>query len=241
MTASKISQARTSSVSPSFQASMARFASKANHDFREPLAMLKFMVQHLRSGADPAQQEKLFAAADESLSHLQRYTQQLIDYSWLLSEPDDLQIVNTDLMHLIDEAIEDLIDIYPSADIIVDRNTQAHRTASIDKKALRMALSAVIENAIVHGQSSQVLVKIENGQDGSIAICVTDHGPGISPSDVSLIKSPFAQAKRQDVVDTTYFGLGLTIADAACETLGGKLVLDGKVKAGTRVLLHIPA
>lgn len=240
MTASKTAQTGTLIDRTTFQASMARFASKANHDFREPLAMLKFMIQHLRSSADPAEHEKLFAAADESISHLQRYTQQLIDYAWLQSGPTDLQFAEVEISRIVAEVVEDLRKIHPSADVTFE-HTQMPQTAIVDTKVLRMALSAVIDNAIVHAGSSEISVEVQTAELGRVEICVTDHGPGIPASDVPQIKLPFAQAKRQDVVDATYFGLGLTIADSACATLGGKLIIDEEVKDGARVLLQLPA
>lgn len=72
--------------------------------------------------------------------------------------------------------------------------------------------------------------------DETVAIVVSDSGPGIAPKDVDRIFDPFYTTKRQDMGT----GLGLSISRSILRRLGGDLIVDSVYGSGAEFILMIP-
>lgn len=72
--------------------------------------------------------------------------------------------------------------------------------------------------------------------DETVAIVVSDSGPGIAPKDVERIFDPFYTTKRQDMGT----GLGLSISRSILRRLGGDLIVDSVYGSGAEFILMIP-
>lgn len=83
---------------------------------------------------------------------------------------------------------------------------------------LDSAISNLVDNAIRHGRGP-VTVEAATGPDGRAAIRVRDRGPGISPGNRARIYDRFFTTAR----DHGGTGLGLCIARAVAERVGGRL------------------
>jgi signal transduction histidine kinase len=73
--------------------------------------------------------------------------------------------------------------------------------------------------------------------DATVAIAITDDGPGISPADLGRIFEPFFSTKGRDQGS----GLGLAICHSLIEVLEGSLVVESRVGGGTTVRVLLPA
>ena len=71
-------------------------------------------------------------------------------------------------------------------------------------------------------------------QNGSVALVVTDSGPGIAPERRARVFEPFYSGKPNGS------GLGLTIAERIVAAHGGRIEIDSEPGRGTRVTLLFP-
>jgi signal transduction histidine kinase len=71
-------------------------------------------------------------------------------------------------------------------------------------------------------------------QNGSVALVVTDSGPGIAPERRARVFEPFYSGKPNGT------GLGLTIAERIVAAHGGRIEIDSEPGRGTRVTLLFP-
>jgi two-component system osmolarity sensor histidine kinase EnvZ len=96
----------------------------------------------------------------------------------------------------------------------------------------------LVDNALRHGAPPvEIATRMEHG---AVVLEITDHGPGIPPSQVEHLKRPFTrgEAARSGASGA---GLGLAIVERIARLHGGTLHLLPREGGGTRVRLTFPA
>ncbi|WUR15315.1 ATP-binding protein [[Empedobacter] haloabium] len=107
---------------------------------------------------------------------------------------------------------------------------------------LGQALSALFENAVVHGLAGRddgtVTIAAHGLDDGAIALSVSDDGAGIAPEHVARVYDPFFTTRP----GAGAAGLGLHIThNIVTGVLGGRIALDSTPGLGTTFTLTLPA
>jgi len=106
---------------------------------------------------------------------------------------------------------------------------------------LREILLNVLDNAVKFSHpGGHVSIRIELRAE-SVAILVSDNGPGIAPDIVGRIFNPFTQAERSLVRQHEGIGLGLPMVRRFAELHGGSVELDSVPGQGTTVTVLLPA
>lgn len=100
---------------------------------------------------------------------------------------------------------------------------------------LRRILANLMGNALRHAPGGDVMLGAGRYADGSLRLCVTDNGPGF-PAD--LLPRLFEAATRGGTEPGT--GMGLHIAAAHAEGLGGSLSARNMDRGGAQVTLVLP-
>ena len=105
--------------------------------------------------------------------------------------------------------------------------------------AIARALSNVVANALMASPDKDVMVAIksESGVAGRIRITVTDQGLGMSAATLAHAGEPFFTTRPAG----EGMGLGLFIARAAAEGIGGTMTIDSSEGRGTTVTFDLPA
>jgi two-component system sensor histidine kinase KdpD len=108
---------------------------------------------------------------------------------------------------------------------------------SVDARLIQQALSALLSNAVVHGNSDQP-VDISVARDHStLVISVADRGPGIAPGDENKVLEKFYRGPR---TRPGGIGLGLSIARQLVEAHGGEIVAQNRENGGARFSMRLP-
>jgi CheY-like chemotaxis protein len=111
-----------------------------------------------------------------------------------------------------------------------------------DALRLRQILSNFLSNALKFTERREVQVILDRlaseDQRELIALRVKDSGIGISAEDQALLFQPFAQGDGGGQrADST--GLGLTICRRLAEMMGGEIVMESRLGAGTTMSLIV--
>jgi two-component system sensor histidine kinase RegB len=101
-------------------------------------------------------------------------------------------------------------------------------------RAWARALRGLIRNALQASQSP-VEVAIQSVK-GQVEIVIRDHGTGMSPEVLARVGEPFFTTKEVG----RGMGLGVFLARALAERLGGSLELSSKLEQGTTVRVLLP-
>ena len=112
-------------------------------------------------------------------------------------------------------------------------------TIVADQSYLRAILSNLLQNAIKFSPNrNEVVVEIAE-QRGNHVIRVTDKGFGIPSDEIASVFEPFRRGSNASTVSGT--GLGLAVAKAAAESLGGDLRVKQSSTSGSTFEVSLPS
>jgi two-component system, OmpR family, sensor histidine kinase MprB len=186
----------------------------ASHELRTPLTSLTTNLDLLEDGAglaDP-QAPALVRAAREQAGELDQLITDLLDLARYRESAPHRETVRLDLLTL--EVVGRLQQRAPGTAI----ETQLQPSlVEVDAAAVDRAIANLIDNAIKWNPPGvPIRVIVENGR-----VSVTDHGPGISETDLPRVFERFYRAAAARGMPGA--GLGLAIVGSVAEANGGTL------------------
>lgn len=111
-----------------------------------------------------------------------------------------------------------------------------------DSTLFRRAISNLFSNALQYtSQGGKIHVSIQNMEDHSVQISITDTGIGIPPKHLSKIFDRFYRADNAKSLNPQGAGLGLAIVKTIVELHGGIVEVQSELAKGSTVLLSFPA
>lgn len=187
------------------------------HDLRAPLASIAVAAAGLRDEqSEPSlERERLLDAIEESVDSLDRIVTDLLDAGRLAWGAPRVRIAPVELVDVLDGPLRHLgrpVDL----DIPVDLPAIA-----ADRGLLERVIDNLLRNAVHHGGSLARVGLRARCEEGEVVVQVIDHGPGVHPADYARMFAPF---ERLDARVGFGVGMGLAVARAFTEAMGGRLV-----------------
>ena len=127
-------------------------------------------------------------------------------------------------MRLLDPDRQINLDIPPGLEVVGDRD------------AFKQVMMILLDNAIKHSDGEIDIRAILNNT--TVVIRVQDYGEGISPDVLPHIFDRFYRGEDRVIVPG--FGLGLPIAKALVEGMGGEVSIVSELGKGSIVTVHLP-
>ncbi len=200
------------------------------HDLRSPLGALKGYVHLLKDGhfgevSEP--QAKVLGRVERITDHLTSLTRNIEDFGRLARGCLHVETHSVVLSEVVEEAcaIVDLrardreLDILRSVD-----PDDLHVVAEPDR--LRQVVIQLLDNAVKHGPpGTNVEIRAREVGGGRVRVWVRDEGPGVPAESAELIFEPYRQIAPPPNAPNG-LGLGLAIARALVEHMGGSLTLE---------------
>jgi two-component system, OmpR family, sensor kinase len=112
-------------------------------------------------------------------------------------------------------------------------------TLVADAEGLRIALDALVENAVKYTEATDAIEIRSRTEGAELVIEVADEGTGIPPEALDRIFERFARADASRNRAHGGVGLGLTIADAIVKAEGGHCTVETS-PAGSTFALRLP-
>ena len=204
-----------------------------SHELRTPISALHAVLENVADGIAPAD-EKTMRAALAQTARLNRLVSELLDLSRLDGGALPLAREEFEVGAFLDDAVAQSSS---PARVSVQVRPPSLR-ASADVARLHQVVSNLVENALRHSPSGD-LVRLEaTSVDGSLQLDVVDHGPGIPPSERARVFERFTRGGSSAADGGT--GLGLAIARWAVELHGGGIAVVGD-RPGCRIRVTLPA
>ena len=220
-----------------------RFVADASHELATPVAGIRGYVSILRGwGADDAEvRTEAVNAIDRESRRMARLASELLT---LVRSEQALQVrqVRFDVNMAARETLAVISSRY------TDKN---QRFVGPDEGPLMMVgdpdrvedvLSILLDNAAKYTPAAGRVSVTTRRRRESIAIDVSDTGPGIPPQDLPNIFERFyrSDTSRTRAPGVGGFGLGLAIARSITEELGGSLEVESTLGFGTTFTLTLP-
>ena len=214
------------------------FVANVSHELRTPLAGIRLLIETLRKGraqAPEARDRVLERLAIEE-QRLEQLVERILQWrrldAGLSGGPHTRQSVAT----LVSDAISPLELRGPALEIDIDDDLPP---VEADRPALVGALRNLVDNAVkFSGDAGPVELRARRTPSG-VVVEVSDHGPGIAPSETKRIFDRFYRSPAQRRHPGT--GLGLAIAKRVVEMHKGRLDLKSAPGKGSTFSIHLPA
>ena len=201
-----------------------RMLGAIGHDLRTPLAALRVRIESVEDEQDRAKMADTIAEMNRTLDDILSLAR--------LGRPSEA-LTEVDLAALVDAVVEDFRDL--DADVTF---TEAPRlTMFLRPSLMRRAVRNLIENAIKYGGATEVTLE---SQPGSVAIVVSDHGPGIPENQLTAVFEAFTRIETSRNKDTGGIGLGLALACAIVREAGGDIKLTNRPTGGLEARIILP-
>jgi two-component system phosphate regulon sensor histidine kinase PhoR len=213
---------------------MREFLRNAAHQLRTPLAGITAAIETLQSGAKelPAERDRFLGHVQTHANRLSRIARGLL----VLARAEIGETLALDVVQL-GPLLDDLVsEAEPGEGVALRGRYAAGLAALAAPDLLREALAALVDNAIFHTESGEIVVGARQSE-GKVVVTVADSGPGIPPEFHARIFQPFFRLGGTG----EGFGLGLAIAAQAVQAMHGQIDVSSEVGAGATFIVSLPS
>lgn len=204
--------------------------SSASHEIKGPLTTLKIQSQLLREAMPGDRERQRLLSMDAHLEHMNRLVNQLLDVSRLEDgrlplrpEPLDLGTLVAEVVGRFDDALREA-----GCEVMIDRTGDLR--GAWDRLRLESILTNLLANAMKYGKGKPITIAVVD--DGErVRVRVRDRGVGIAPSAQGRLFHRFVRAAPDEPFRG--HGLGLWIARAFAESMGGTITVDSAPGQGS--------
>lgn len=210
------------------------FVTNAAHELQSPLTAIVSAIEVLQAGAKDRPERDIFLGhierASERLAHLVRAL--LI----LARAQTGAEAPRTELIALHPLLSDIAAQLRPVDAVNVEISCPPDAAAVTNRELFEQVILNVAENAAKYTANGRIELAAQVS-DGQVEIRVSDTGRGIPPEEHDRV---FERFYRGAEAISAGSGLGLSIARAATQALGGEVTLESELGAGTLVRIRLP-
>jgi two-component system sensor histidine kinase AtoS len=212
-------------------ATVGQVASRIAHEVRNPLAIIRSMVQNLGETAEAESSRRTCRQVLEEIDRLSRVTSSLVGLSRPL-RPQIVEVDARDVVSRVEWLSRRLLDGRGVA-VRVGSGPERARVRADPDLACQVLLGLVSNAAEATEEGGAVDILWEESTD-EVVFAVEDRGPGVPPELRERVFDPFFTTKARGA------GLGLAVAREVAEAQGGRVALESLEGRGARFALHLP-
>jgi PAS domain S-box-containing protein len=219
-------------------------ARRLAHEIKNPLTPIQLSAERMRRkflGSMNAEDAQILERATHTIVAQVDAMKQMVNAFSEYARAPDMHFSRFDLNQLITE----VVDLYRVQDSSADLKLllDPHLPAiSADRMRIRQILNNLVTNSLeaLEGRSGACIeIETHVAEDGprqgaSVAIVVTDNGPGFQRDLLGTVFDPYVTSKPKGT------GLGLAIVKKIVEEHGGRIEADNQRTGGARVRILLP-
>ena len=208
-----------------------------SHELRTPVTAIRGHVDALSEGlADDAEaREASLEIIRAETERLARLVRDVLDLARMEADQFALEEDEVELRRLLEQAYQSFSEEARRRGIDYACSLTADPVLQTDGDRLLQVVSNLLDNAFAWTPDGGRIALELAAENGTIAVTVSDSGPGIGPVERERIFRPFWSRAGDGT------GLGLPIARELAHALGGELALDSELGKGSRFELRLPA
>lgn len=217
-----------------------KFLDIAAHELRNPIASISLVLQLCERRTKKGQPIPFdfLARLRSPVDRLARLVVDLVEMSRLERGLLSLLPVKTDLTSLITECVEEFKLRSPERRFAFNKPDQKVEI-NLDPARIGQVLVNFLDNAIKYDGNSDIQVKLEI-MPSVVRVSVTDHGPGISEDEQSLLFTAFARGSSNATIRAGGLGLGLSICKSIMDLHQGAIGVVSKLGHGSTFYFDLP-
>jgi two-component system, cell cycle sensor histidine kinase PleC len=217
-----------------------------NHELRTPLnAIMGFSELIASETLGPVGEPRYKEFANDILHagrHMFDLVTNVLDMAKLASEHYDLKFEQTDLRKLVNAAFVTVANMEAAQDRKVRVcDWPSPIFAKVDVRAVNQMLLHLLSNAVkFSAPGTPVTVNCVPDENGDLWLSVIDRGIGMNAEETKIATQPFCQIDNRLERKYEGLGIGLSIVNKLIAGHDGRLVIDSKPGAGSRISLVFP-
>jgi PAS domain S-box-containing protein len=219
-------------------------ARRLAHEIKNPLTPIQLSAERMRRkflGSMNEQDAQILERATHTIIAQVDAMKQMVNAFSEYARAPDMQFSRFDLNQLITE----VVDLYrvqdSSADLKLLLSPQLPNI-SADRVRIRQILNNLVTNSLeaLEGRvGARIEIETQLSEEGpkqgaSVAIVVTDNGPGFQRDLIGTVFDPYVTSKPKGT------GLGLAIVKKIVEEHGGRIEADNQRTGGARIRILLP-
>ena len=213
-----------------------RLLHDVSHELRSPLARLHAAIGLARQ--EPAKLDATLERIEREATRLDSMVGEVLALARLESGTASRGKERVDLSYIAASIAEDARFEAETLKRDVRFNASGDAPVIGNGDLLHRAVENIVRNAIKFTrEGTTVEVQVQTTRTSAI-LTVTDHGPGITPSELEKVFDPFYRGESGQ--GTAGFGLGLAIAQRAVDAHGGAIRAANVVGGGLQVEVELP-
>jgi two-component system phosphate regulon sensor histidine kinase PhoR len=227
------------------------FVANVSHELKTPLALVRMFAEMLQSGrvgSDEKRKEYLDIIVKES-ERLSALIENVLDFARLERGRGSYEFAEGD----VGDAVTRAANVYryraerENVALVLEVAPDLPRSR-IDERAIQLAVSNLVDNALKYAASGGEIRVRATEQDGGIRVDVVDRGPGVAAEDrlrifERFVRLPSARTEDRGVSRPPVrgSGIGLALVKHIAESHGGRAWVERRPGGGSVFSFTIPA
>jgi signal transduction histidine kinase len=215
-----------------------QFLAVVGHDLRSPLQGARLIADELEDLQSSERGQRLVHHLARSITRMSGLIEDIMDFArGRLGGGIPLELIaRTDLARIVDEAVDEVRQGQPHC--MIDCSGEAAAPVRFDGKRMRQLLANLLNNAVAHGDPTEVIRVTTSESAGVVSIAVANLGTPIPPDMVGRLFEPFVRPDSN--IPRPGLGLGLYVASEIARGHGGSLTVTSCAVTGTTFTLRLP-
>jgi signal transduction histidine kinase len=205
------------------------FTANASHELRTPLTAIRTSCELL--AADPTLGEKARRRVAMIDAAVERMTEQLRTLLFLAREHERDSVESLSLAAFVAETAEPYRSEIGRKGLQLEMDVDEGATLTVDARALHLALSNLIRNAVQYTERGFVRISYAGRR-----LTVSDSGAGIAPEHLPRL---FERFYRADAAGSG-LGIGLAIVKRICDRYGWRIEVQSRPGEGSAFSIVFP-
>jgi signal transduction histidine kinase/ActR/RegA family two-component response regulator len=218
------------------------FLATLAHELRNPLAPIRFALEHLKAATLPGGAARAREVIDRQVRQLVRLVDDLLDVSRITANKIHLRREPHELERLMATAVESIMPLATAADQQLDV-CMPSTPIRVDGDGARLVqiFANVLNNAVKFTPRGGQIWFTADQQSTEAVVRIRDTGIGIVPDVLPRVFEMFEQADPVLERSAGGLGIGLTLARRLVEMHGGRIAITSPGPGkGTEVEIRLP-
>jgi len=209
-----------------------------SHDLRSPLTSIMGYADLIAETTKDEKCRQYEEAIRQSSDHMLTLLNTLLSYYRLDTGKEEVEMIPFRVKDVLSSLLVEYEPIADMKNVEIESTFTGDDTVVMgDRKRILQIAGNILSNAIKFTKKGTVKVDVAY-EANTITIKVHDTGTGMSEEQMKRIFAPFSRLENADTQDG--FGLGLSIAKALADLLGGSIDVESHVGFGSLFTVTIP-
>ena len=219
-----------------------RFVANASHELQTPMtSILGFssMLLDYWDKLDHAQILRFLGIIRDEAQRLSRSSRDLLDLSRIQDGKMQMERKKVNLKEVTEQVAESLKVVKDTVDVKIHFEKGSEEIWT-DPDKITQVFTNLMGNAFKYSPDHTRLTVTGKSRKGLSVVSVVDQGPGIPPDKREKIFEPFYRIHDDVGKNVRGTGLGLPIAKAIVEAMGGVIRVEGQPGKGSSFMFALP-